>query len=508
MKRFSARHLIRFLPILLPACPFIGSAQEPTGAPPLSLNEVLYRALANNFDVHIERFAVDNAGEQLEISRAEFDPTVRLSTNRLRSVEAAAVSSLDGAPGPERTVLNSQAGTNLLVPTGATIDLSTQLLRTKTNSSFQLLNPIYQSDATLRVTQPLLKGAGAKVTLASVRRSRLGIDRANLDYRARVFDVLRDTENAYYQLAFAREQLNVRLLGLKAAQQLYDENKARRDAGVLIDIDVLNAEVEVANQNIFVLNARQAVRDSEDALRALIGQFELDAALGEVSFGELPPLNLDSLQTFERAKLEQPEYRSELKLIEQLQIDVKTARNAILPQVDIGGSVGVNTDVASLSKAFNRLPDADSYVLQANLSVTLPWGSRADKARHRTAQNNLTRELIRIRQIEQNILVQARTSVRTVESNFETMRASRLAAELSANQYELEKARFNAGLSTSRRVLDSQRDLDQARLTELNNKVSLFQAIANLNRLEGRTLEVHGIELAGAGSESSTAANE
>jgi outer membrane protein len=497
MKRNPPRIASRVLLPILIACSSLGVAAQESPAP-LTLTEVLHRALANNFDVHIQRYSVDNAEEQLAISEADFDPALRFSARRAESEQAAATSSLDGAPGPSSSVFDTRAGANILLPTGTVVDLSSQLARSGSNSTFSLLNPAYSADVTLSVTQPLLKGFGSKVTLAGVQRSRLGIDRANHDYRARVLDVLRDTEIAYYRLVYGREQRLVRELGLKAAQELLDENQAKREAGVVTDLDVLNAEVGVANQRIFLMLAEQTMRDNEDGLRALIGQFALDAPLGEAAFSDPPAINLDSTDTFERAKQSQPEYLAELALIEQLRVDVAFARNATRPQVDLSGAVGINADEASYGTAIDRLPDADSHLWQVNLSVTYPWGAKADKARHRTAKNNLERELMRLRQIEQNILVQARAAVRNVETGLETVRASKLATELSVKQYELERARFDAGLSTSRRVLDAQRDLDLARLTDLDNQVALHEAIATLNRLEGRTLEAHGIELVDA----------
>jgi outer membrane protein TolC len=498
MKRYFPRRAARVLVPLFLACSSAAFAAVEPSVPPLTLNDVLHRALANNFDVHIQRFSVENAGEQLAIAEAEFDPALRFTTSRSESQQAAATSSLDGAPGPSSTRFDTRAGVNMQVATGATVDLSTQLARSGSNSTFSLLNPAYSADATLSVTQPLLRGAGSKVTLANVQRTKIGIERAYLDYRSRVLDVLRDTEVAYYRLVYGREQLNVRRLGLEAAQKLLDENKAKREAGVVTDLDVLNAEVGVANQRIFLMLAEQQMHDREDGLRALIGQFELDAPLGAAAFADPPEVALSSMITFERAKESQPEYLAELALIEQLRIDVATTRNATKPQVDLSGAVGVNADEASMGTAVDRLPDGDSYAWQVNLAVTYPWGAKADKARHRTEQNNLNREGMRLRQIEQNILVQARSAVRNVETGIETVRASKLATELSVQQYELEKARFDAGLSTSRRVLDAQRDLDQARLTDLDNRVALQEAIAALNRLEGRTLAVHGIELVDA----------
>jgi outer membrane protein TolC len=69
------------------------------------------------------------------------------------------------------------------------------------------------------------------------------------------------------------------------------------------------------------------------------------------------------------------------------------------------------------------------------------------------------------------------------------------ARELSTKQYELEKAKFDAGLSTSRRVLEAQNDLETARVNELQSRVSLRTSLAALHRIEGSSLQRYGVAL-------------
>ena len=63
------------------------------------------------------------------------------------------------------------------------------------------------------------------------------------------------------------------------------------------------------------------------------------------------------------------------------------------------------------------------------------------------------------------------------------------ATELAARQYDQQKARFDAGLSTSRVVLQFQDDLENARIAELQSKLALRRAVAELRRLEGTSLQ-------------------
>jgi len=101
---------------------------------------------------------------------------------------------------------------------------------------------------------------------------------------------------------------------------------------------------------------------------------------------------------------------------------------------------------------------------------------------------SVNREQARYQQIDQDLVVNVRAAVRAVETNRESASISALATQLSQRQYELERARFNAGLSTSRRVLEAQDDLEIARVNELQAQVSLRIALADLERLEGSSL--------------------
>ena len=68
------------------------------------------------------------------------------------------------------------------------------------------------------------------------------------------------------------------------------------------------------------------------------------------------------------------------------------------------------------------------------------------------------------------------------------MKIAGQATELSRRQYEMEKARFDAGVSTAYRVLESQTDLEKARVSEVESRVNLRVAVADLQQIEGSSL--------------------
>ena len=362
-------------------------------------------------------------------------------------------------------------------------------------NDFVSLNPAYDADLTLSARQSLLRGFGTEVNRAGLNRARIGLDRANLDYKATALDVIQDTENAYYNLAFAREQLTVRNFSLALANKLFDEAKIRLTVGVATNLDVLTAEVGVANARRNVILAEQSVKDRQDALLALIGQFELDSAVGAVSFPAISDATPLFASSYQLAKQNQPDYLSSQAAIEQLRLDLRLAKNAQLPTLNLGGALGYTGRQGSADAAYRQIPDLDGYAWQLDLSLSVPLGFRGDKAAYRQSLATLSREQTRLRQLEQNIEVQVRSAVRSVETNLESVKIATFAAKLSEQQYELEKARFDAGQSTSRRVLQAQEDLETARISELQAKVSLQGAITALHRIEGSSLQRYAVTL-------------
>ncbi|HRP04661.1 MAG TPA: TolC family protein, partial [Opitutaceae bacterium] len=143
---------------------------------------------------------------------------------------------------------------------------------------------------------------------------------------------------------------------------------------------------------------------------------------------------------------------------------------------------------ASYEDAATNVWNRDGYDWQVDLTFRMPWRFREEKARYRIAQGNIHREEVRYRQLDQALMAQVRTAVRAVQTNKESVSISGLATELSAKQYDLERERLKAGLTTSRRVLEAQDDLESARVNELQAKVSLRIAQAELERLEGTSL--------------------
>jgi outer membrane protein TolC len=143
------------------------------------------------------------------------------------------------------------------------------------------LNPAYNADLSLSLSQPLLKGGGTAVNRAAIEKAKLGVEKSGLDFKGQVLSVVRNVELAYHNLCYAREQLTVLKSSLQLAQKLFDEGVSRKTAGVATDLDVLQAEVGVSNARRNVIQGEHTLRNNQDNLVNLIGQGEFDTIIGE-----------------------------------------------------------------------------------------------------------------------------------------------------------------------------------------------------------------------------------
>ena len=122
--------------------------------------------------------------------------------------------------------------------------------------------------------------------------------------------------------------------------------------------------------------------------------------------------------------------------------------------------------------------------------------------RNRTARANLARAEIVATQIErrrqaleQAIESEVRDTMQAVISSEQRLQAASSQRRYAREQYESERRRFDSGLSTVFLVLERQTAFVTAQAIELRARADLNQAIAQLERAIGGTLEWHGVKM-------------
>lgn len=469
------------------------SATTPAPIQTITLDQALDIALANNLALAADSYGRLVARENSTIARAAYDPVFSVSAQRnVRQAEQDVTNPLDGSL-TERFVTGAEV--SQAIDTGGEIALSTGGSRIFQNRQGTVINPEYGADVTLSISQPLLSGAGFAVSRAQRRRAVLEITRTDLNFRAQILNVVRDVELAFFDLASAHDQYAVRQSAVTAAERLVSENEARQRAGLATELDVMTSRVGLANSQAQLIQAEQTLQSASDNLLALLGYRNLEGLLQPmaVDYTIPPPVSVGT--AFGRARENDPQLLAAQTQLMQLEIDTRVARNERLPQLNFNGSLAYNGTDASYNDALDKVPEGNAYNWQAGLTLNVPWGLKAGRARARIASYNVEQQQAFIAELEQSLLVSIRAAVRAIDTSIRSVEIAELATQLSTREYELERARFDSGLSTSRLVVEAQQRGDEQQVAETQARVQLKQNEAQLRRLEGTSLDRYELEV-------------
>ena len=475
-----------------PSVPRFGDPSLPIDlSAPVTLQHCVALALGQNFTVRIQQFSVFEAAEGVVVQQAAFEPVFGFTGSRQVTVTPTNEAALGLIP--YSSFDSGALSVSDAVETGGTLTVNYQLVRADYSPAFIQPDPAFGRTAAITVAQPLLQGAGTDYNRAAIERARLGARISNLNFKSTVLTMIFNVETTYFNLLYQRGQYNVQLDELRQARQLLDENTVKRQTGVLTDLDVMNARAGVAAaQNQLILD-EQAVHNSEDALLQLLGDREFKSSVGSVDFPFVGEPDVSFERSYKLARDNGPNLAVVQATIDQFKLDALKAKRNTLPELNVNGGLAYNSYAATAGQSVAGA--WTGYNWNAGVTLSIPWGMRANRALYRQALDTVRSQQAAYDQADQNLVVQVRAAIRGVQTSVENVRSSAEATRYAEKAYELQKAEFDAGLATSFLVLQAQNTLETARVSELQAKVSLLLAIADLRFLEGSSLQLYRISL-------------
>ena len=341
------------------------------------------------------------------------------------------------------------------------------------------------------VSQPLLKDLftdNARTNLSVNRNNRTIADSRLQETVVRTTAAVKAS---YWALVTARANVDARRTALQLAEELMRVNKAKVDVGQSPPIDLVSAEAEVASNQEQLIVAETAVKQAEDRLRLLV----FDAARRDIWNVALEPTDAPPVATVaidvESAVTNALRDRTDLararKDVENASLNARLAGNQKLPDVrlnasylasGLGGTEILRTggfpgtivgpgQVIGFGSILEQVFKTDYPTWAVGVSVSYPIGQSVDDAnRTRTGLESQQAEQ-RVRGAEGRAIQQVRDAAWKVEMNAKRVQTVRAVRELAEQRRDVEQKRFDVGMSTSFLVIQSQRDLAQARQNEL-----------------------------------------
>src|SRR5450432_714240 len=498
-----------------------------SGEAMLRLPEVIERVLANDPDLSISRIQLQEADYQISGAQGYYDPLLGLRAYRTRAV--VPVASLIGGTASGKltnTDLNVTPQLSGINPFGGSYALNLSNARQSTDSSFNTLNPQYPASLSLNLTQPLWRGLRF-----DENRHRLQVARKNRQLsaqalRQRVIEVVTQAVQAYWELDYAWNNLNVQSEAVKLAERQYESNRRQAEQGILAPVDVVAAQTQAANFQQSLFAAQQTLTAAENNLKTLMLADRSDLMWGAALIPQTPldmTVAIPALEdAVKQAMASRPEVAETGLALDINALNTRLAREAARPRIDafanltsagLAGVVvpqgnsplavffpgGLGTVPAILSGGYGRSLDnlmhGNFPSAQVGVQLSLPIRNRTAQSQAAIAVAEGRRLHAVENQIGMAVEADVRNALQAVNSGRARLDAAGLARQSAEEQNESEQRQFQAGTSSVFLVLQRQTDLIAARNREVRAHADFAEAMANLDRATAHTIEARGIKL-------------
>jgi outer membrane protein TolC len=511
-KRIS---LVAIFAIALVMRPALGQNKDALN---LSLEECIAKALKNNLNVAIEVYSPELASISLTKAKEFFMPRFEMSYASERQ-ENPPYWWLQGAG----TIWSrdNNYGLSLVqqIPTGGNISLSLQSYKSETNQAFQLINPRYGSTLRLNFSQPLLRNFGFKISRRQILQAENNLDISQSQLQSTMMDTVYLVEEAYWNLVYALENYSVKQQSLQLGRDTLAKNKKEVEFGQLAPIEILNAESVVAQREADMIQAEFLITRSQEVLKSILNL----AAEGADSFKKIVPQDkpefTETKIALEDALKQAMERRPDLKILkktlEAKELNLSVAKNQTLPGLDLQFSYwspGISGDRliypegnffappigTEKGDAGGSLRDAFKLLYKnwnIGLTLSIPLSSFLTRADYSYARTDLNQSQVKLKNLEQQAILEVGDAVRTIETNAKRVEAYRVARELAEKSLDAEEKKLKVGLSTNYFVLEFQEKLANARSIEIKAKIDYILSVARLERSMGTGLEKRNIKI-------------
>ncbi len=311
----------------------------------------------------------------------------------------------------------------------------------------------------------------------------LGVDRARSE-------VVFITRQAYDRVLLAERFVEIRRRSLEQARAHETNVEAKFNQGMASQFEFQRAQVEVRNREPELIQAENDLALARQELARLMG-FDPGSTL--ILTGRLVylPIDLDLQAAVDEGLM----WRAEIRTLEarvagqEKIISIYGANN--LPILGLYGQVGFQgqTDAAHPFDAFNARNRAISTSVGLAFSMPLFDGFRA-RGKVQQAKADLLRAEYELDQARKQIHLEITKAVQDIQSLQREYLAQLATVDLAEETYAIAETRFESGVSTQLELTDAETALDVARTRFAEMLYRYDVAVANLDRVLGRTARI------------------
>jgi outer membrane protein TolC len=498
----------------------------------LLLEDAVKFALDRNLDIAVQRMNPEINDIAYASVRSVYHPSLT-STVGAQSTTNPSTTTISGstqAGQPVDASLNTyNGGIAQSVPWGGgSFQVALNNSRSTTTNLTAFYNPRFDTNWSGIYVQPLLRNFRIDSTRQQLQVTKINRDISDVQLRATITNTLSNVRNAYWDYVYATQAVEVAQRSLDLATKLVQDNQVRVEVGTMAPIDVVQAQSEQATRRQALVNAQSTKRTTELALKRLIVSGTQDpnwnAEIDPTDRPDFRPEPIDIEAAVRRALSERTDLEIAKKNIQSNDVTLKFLQDQMKPQADMQATYGFvglgGAQLLTEGSGVNRivtgsLPggyvDALTSLFRGgfprwtvSMNFSYPLGLSQQEASVARARVQLNQVQAQLKQIELQIATDVTNAAINVQNSGEAVQAAQAAREFAEKKFEAEQSKFEVGMSTNYFVVQAQRDLSDARNSELRQILNYRKSLVELERLQQTTLQNLNITVLNAGGGAGT----
>lgn len=409
----------------------------------LGLQEIVQRSVANSGEVRVAGFDPAIAETRVVEAQARFDPILfaNLSwdhTDQQLAGQPYTPGLLGGVPtkfiyAQRGDMYTMEPGIKQLLPSGGEISVSEEIKNITQTPRNTRLDPYWQNELKVQLTQPLLRNFGYETNQARITIARNDQRVSILDFRKALETNVEEIEKDYWQLEDAEQEVRIQ-------EELL--NRTRDTADILIKrfiaggqgvsrVQTSQATSSIRTREAELIRARAKLGDISDDIKRRMNDPEFPVAGPTVILADNAPIESPITFNFDDVVATAMDNRFELGQ-QQLRINSAgiaqdVAKVSTLPKLDL------KLSVAAQAARQNEQDSASDSFLESHiggslgLNFEIPIGNREAIAIFRRAKLQRLQAIEQYRFLVDQVTQDVKTGLRDVNASWDEIGSRRQA---------------------------------------------------------------------------------
>ena len=316
-------------------------------------------------------------------------------------------------------------------------------------------------DLTLKLTQPLLRGAGAEIAAEVLTQAERDVVYAVRDYSHYQKTFAIETVGEYFRVLQGKDAVRNSYNNYLNLQKARDRAEAMAEAERLARYQVDQARQSELSARVKYLKAVESYRQALDGFKQRLSlplgealQLE-DRALTDLVAQGLTPLELDERHGYLMAVTNRLDVLNEVDQFEDAQRKVRVAASDLKPGLDVVVDV-------SLKKQFYSSFSPEDFASTSGLKLKLPLNQLTERNAYRTSLINFEKQMRKLATELDSLRESIREGIRALEQERENYFIQKAALELARQQVEVMPLLLQNDDADIRDQLEAQADLVEA----------------------------------------------